>query len=115
MYFLTLFFQIGPEWLPSTILFLLKFFIRLSLKFLVHGMLQVTWLPATEGYPGTNFYVQYRRKGDETWETTMLEEYEDNTVVHGLEKAVYEFRVIAVDGKHEQPSKVLEVDTGGLG
>lgn len=76
--------------------------------------IQVTWLPATEGYPGTNFYVQYRRKGDETWETTMLEEYEDNTVVHGLEKAVYEFRVIAVDGKHEQPSKVLEVDTGGL-
>ncbi|XP_077545441.1 neuroglian-like isoform X1 [Haemaphysalis longicornis] len=74
---------------------------------------QVTWLPAIKGHPGSHFYVQYRRKGDETWEASMEEEYEDKTIVHGLEKgALYEMRVVAVDGKHERPSVIKEVDTG---
>lgn len=74
--------------------------------------IQVTWLPSLKGHPGTKFYVQFRRKGDKTWEATMVEEDEDTIVVNGLEKAVYEFRVIAVDGKYEQPSAVEEVDIG---
>ncbi|KAH9364505.1 hypothetical protein HPB48_018695 [Haemaphysalis longicornis] len=75
--------------------------------------IQVTWLPALKGHPGSHFYVQYRRKGDRTWEATTSEEYEDTIIVHGLEKkTLYEFRVIAVDGKHEQPSVVEEVYTG---
>ncbi|KAH9364492.1 hypothetical protein HPB48_000484 [Haemaphysalis longicornis] len=77
---------------------------------------QVTWLPAIKGHPGSHFYVQYRRKGDETWETSMEEEYEDKTIVHGLEKgALYEMRVVAVDSKHERPSVIKEVDTGVTG
>ncbi|XP_077547620.1 neuroglian-like [Haemaphysalis longicornis] len=77
---------------------------------------QVTWLPAMKGYPGSHFYVQYRRKGGETWETSMSEEYEDKITIHGLEKgAVYEIRVVAVDGKHERSSMIKEVDTGVTG
>nr|XP_037271321.1 neuroglian-like [Rhipicephalus microplus] len=80
-----------------------------------HAAVQVTWLPAMAGHPGSHFYVQYRRKGDETWETTMVEKNEDNILVKGLETgALYEMRVIAVDGKHQRPSRTEEVETGGL-
>ncbi|EEC12870.1 neuronal cell adhesion molecule, putative [Ixodes scapularis] len=80
-----------------------------------HAAVQVTWLPAVTGHPGSHFYVQYRRKGDETWETTMMEKNEDTILVKGLETgAIYEMRVIAVDGKHQKPSRIEEVETGGL-
>lgn len=29
-----------------------------------HAAVQVTWLPAVTGHPGSHFYVQYRRKGE---------------------------------------------------
>ncbi|KAH9364509.1 hypothetical protein HPB48_021974 [Haemaphysalis longicornis] len=80
--------------------------------------IQVTWLPAIKGHPGSAFYVQYRLKGDKTWHTTTVEEYEDRKLVYGLEKdALYEIRVVAIDGEHAQPSLIKMVDIGvtGLG
>ncbi|XP_077544625.1 neuroglian-like [Haemaphysalis longicornis] len=75
--------------------------------------IQVTWLPAIKGHPGSEFYVQYRLKGDKTWHTTTVEEYEDRKLVYGLEKdALYEIRVVAIDGEHAQPSLIKMVDIG---
>lgn len=80
-----------------------------------HAAVQVTWLPAVTGHPGSHFFVQYRRKGDELWENTMMEKNEDTILVKGLETgAIYEMRVVAVDGKHQKPSRIEEVETGGL-
>ncbi|XP_067118775.1 LOW QUALITY PROTEIN: neuroglian-like [Centruroides vittatus] len=75
----------------------------------------VTWMPAVEGRPGSHFYVQYRRKGENQWESTPPEEIKDTTVVRGLELGtLYEMRVVSVDGTYHVPSKIEEIDTGDL-
>ncbi|XP_013792636.2 neuroglian-like [Limulus polyphemus] len=77
---------------------------------------EVTWVPAVEGHPGSHFYVQYKRKGENQWESTVMEETQDTLAVKGLERStLYEMRVVAVDGRFQTPSKVEEIETGGLG
>ncbi|XP_049512867.1 neuroglian isoform X2 [Dermacentor silvarum] len=77
---------------------------------------RVTWLPAVTGHPGSDFYVQYRRKGDETWENTTVAEHDNSIVVMGLDKhAFYEVRIVVVDGKYQKQSPIEEVLTGTLG
>ena len=78
---------------------------------------RVIWLPHIESdRPGSHFYVQYRRKGETQFESTPMEEENDFILVRGLEpSAIYEFRVVAVDGKHQTPSRLLEVNAGSLG
>lgn len=76
---------------------------------------EVTWVPAVEGHPGSHFYVQYKRKGENQWESTVMEETQDTLAVKGLERStLYEMRVVAVDGRFQTPSKVEEIETGGL-
>lgn len=54
--------------------------------------------------------------GETQFESTPIEEENDYVLVRGLEpSAVYEFRVVAVDGKHQTPSKLQNVDTRDLG
>ncbi|KAL1420681.1 hypothetical protein MTO96_004425 [Rhipicephalus appendiculatus] len=78
--------------------------------------IQVTWLPATTKHLGRDFYVQYRRKGENTWENTEVEEYEDSILLRGLDKnAFYEVRIVVVDGKYQKYSQIEEVWTGTLG
>ncbi|KAG8193026.1 hypothetical protein JTE90_028143 [Oedothorax gibbosus] len=75
----------------------------------------VTWVPAVDGHPGSYFYVQFRRKGENQWDRTAVEENEDSVVVKGLDfGTLYEMRVVAVDGSFETPSRIEDIDTGGL-
>ncbi|XP_075525706.1 neuroglian-like [Dermacentor variabilis] len=76
---------------------------------------RVTWLPPVTGHPGSDFYVQYRRKGDQAWENTTVAEHEDSILVMGLDKhASYEVRIVVVDGKYQKHSQIEEVWTGTL-
>ncbi|RWS06138.1 neuronal cell adhesion molecule-like protein [Dinothrombium tinctorium] len=76
--------------------------------------IRIIWLPALEGRPGSHFYVQYRRKGEEHFESTPKEENEDFTIIEGLDiGTTYEVRVVAVDGRHQTPSKTIDVYVGG--
>lgn len=76
---------------------------------------RVTWLPAMTKHLGRDFYVQYRRKGEETWEYTDVEEYEDTILLEVLDKnAFYEVRIVVVDGKYRKYSQIEEVWTGTL-
>lgn len=75
----------------------------------------VTWVPAVEGHPGSYFYVQYRIKGEDHWNQTATEVNLDSVIVKGLEfGTLYEMRVVAVDGRFETPSRIVEIETGGL-
>ncbi|KAL3219631.1 hypothetical protein MRX96_030380 [Rhipicephalus microplus] len=77
--------------------------------------MQVTWLPAMTKHLGRDFYVQYRHKGENTWQNTEVEEYEDTIVLEGLDKnAFYEVRIVVVDGKYQKYSQIEEVWTGTL-
>ncbi|GFQ74968.1 neuroglian [Trichonephila clavata] len=77
--------------------------------------ISVTWVPAVDGHPGSYFYVQFRRKGEGHWDQTAFEENEDSVIVKGLDFAtLYEMRVVAVDGHYETPSRIEEIETGGL-
>lgn len=54
--------------------------------------------------------------GETTFESTPMEEENDFILVRGLEPAVvYDVRVVAVDGKHERPSRTEEISMGSLG
>ncbi|KAH8032601.1 hypothetical protein HPB51_026054 [Rhipicephalus microplus] len=76
----------------------------------------VTWLPAMTKHLGRDFYVQYRHKGENTWQNTEVEEYEDTIVLEGLDKNdFYEVRIVVVDGKYQKYSQIEEVWTGTLG
>ncbi|UYV67407.1 CHL1 [Cordylochernes scorpioides] len=76
---------------------------------------KVTWVPAVNGHPGSHFYVQYRRKGEDHWEPMKMEENQDSVIVSGLElNTLYEMRVVAVDGRFERPSRISEIETGNL-
>ena len=75
---------------------------------------KVTWYPNREK-PGSHFFVKYRKKGEETYLHTESEMNEDWLVVPGLEPGeVFEFVVVAVDGKNKVESEPQEVDTYGL-
>ncbi|RWS30544.1 neuronal cell adhesion molecule-like protein [Leptotrombidium deliense] len=76
--------------------------------------IRVTWLPALTGRPGSHFFVQFRRKGEEMFQSTPKEEKQDSIVVEGLDIGVtYDVRVVAVDGRYETPSKTVEIYIGG--
>ncbi|GIY13217.1 neuroglian [Caerostris extrusa] len=76
---------------------------------------RVTWVPAVDGHPGSHFFVQYRKKDENLWESTPPEENQDSILVTGLELgSLYEMKVVAVDGPFQTPSKVEEFETGGM-
>ncbi|KAK8765385.1 hypothetical protein V5799_031993 [Amblyomma americanum] len=80
-----------------------------------NASIKVTWVPPTSGYAGSDFYVQYRRKGEETWLRTGVETHGESVLLSGLEAgASYELRVVAVDGRFETASRTVEIQTGGL-
>lgn len=77
---------------------------------------KITWYPNSSKVPGSNFYVQYRLKGTNTFLSTPRDENQDSTVVYisGLDSdKTYEVRIVAVDGKYETPSELKEVSPGG--
>ena len=54
--------------------------------------------------------------GETQFESTPEEEDNDYILVRGLDpQAIYEFRVVAVDGKHATPSKLEEINTRNYG
>ncbi|XP_013792522.1 neuroglian-like [Limulus polyphemus] len=72
--------------------------------------IEVTWIPVVDGNPGSHFFVQYRHKGENQWESTGMEETQDVLVIRGLEQnRLYEIRVITVDGHLQTASNVEEV------
>ncbi|XP_076310112.1 neuroglian-like [Tachypleus tridentatus] len=76
-------------------------------------ILKVTWLPALDDHLGSHFFVQYRLKGDSAWTNTISELENDYTMITNLEmNAVYELRVVSVDGPYETPSLIAEVKIG---
>lgn len=78
--------------------------------------IEVTWIPVIDGNPGSHFFVQYRRKGENQWESTGVEETQDVLVVRGLERnRLYEIRVITVDGHFQTASDTEEVTIEDLG
>ena len=75
-----------------------------------HARIKVTWQPQIEGNPGSHFYVQYKKDNDPQYISSNEELNEDSIVIRGLDPDyVYDFRVVAVDGKHETASEVLQV------
>ncbi len=98
-----------------------------------HARIKVTWMPQIDGQPGSHFYVQYKlvyadklvlsrfaqfllcrcRKNMETQFLRSDDELnEDSIVIRGLEPDfTYDFRVVAVDGRHETPSETLPIYT----
>jgi len=74
--------------------------------------LQVTWLPNTQGRPGSHFFVQYRRHGEGSWLKSPPEYYDDSIILRGLDPGqVYEIRVVSVDDKYYTHSDTEEVET----
>ena len=47
--------------------------------------IKVTWLPNTQGRPGSHFFVQYRRHGESEFSETGQEFYKDSIVLRGLD------------------------------
>ncbi|XP_043247428.1 neuroglian-like [Amphibalanus amphitrite] len=74
--------------------------------------LKITWLPNTQGRPGSHFFVQYRRHGESDFQKTPPEYYNDSIVLRDLEPGmVYEIRTVSVDGVYYQASDIEEVET----
>jgi len=74
--------------------------------------IKVTWQPFVDGNPGSHFYVQYRKLKETTWVKTEDQLNENSIVVKGLEPGhTYQFRVVAVDGMYETPSRMQDVQT----
>ena len=74
--------------------------------------LKITWLPNTQGRPGSHFFVQYRRHGESRFQSTPSEYYQDSIVLRGLDPGmVYEIRTVSVDGEYYQHSDIEEVGT----
>ncbi|TRY75568.1 hypothetical protein TCAL_04520 [Tigriopus californicus] len=74
--------------------------------------IKVTWMPHIEGNPGSHFYVQYKKDMETQFLSSNEELNEDSIVVRGLDPdETYDFRVVAVDGKHQTPSRILPVYT----
>ncbi|XP_017465423.1 PREDICTED: neuroglian-like [Rhagoletis zephyria] len=77
---------------------------------------KITWYPNSSKVPGSNFYVQYRLKGTNTFFSTPRDENQESTIVYisGLDsEKTYEFRIVAVDGKYETPSELKEITPSG--
>ena len=76
--------------------------------------LKITWLPNTQGRPGSHFFVQYRRHGESDFQKTPPEYYNDSIVLRDLEPGmVYEIRTVSVDGVYYQASDIEEVGAAG--
>jgi len=74
--------------------------------------IKVTWQPFVDGNPGSHFYVQYRKLKETTWLKTEDQLNENSIVVKGLEPGhTYQFRVVAVDGMYQTPSRIQDVHT----
>jgi len=74
--------------------------------------IKVTWQPFVDGNPGSHFYVQYRKQKEPLWIKTEDQLNENSIVVKGLDPGhVYEFRVVAVDGAFQTPSRIQDVHT----
>merc|ERR1719384_1371756 len=74
--------------------------------------IKVTWQPFVDGNPGSHFYVQYRKLKETTWIKTEDQLNENSIVVKGLEPGhTYQFRVVAVDGMYQTPSRIQDVHT----
>lgn len=75
--------------------------------------IKVTWLPNTQGRPGSQFFVQYRRYGESEFSETAQEYYKDSIVLRGLDPGtVYEIRTVSVDGEYYKHSDIEEVRLG---
>lgn len=80
------------------------------------GKAKVTWHPNFSGTPGSHFYVQYRRIGEQAFLRTPDQTAEDHVEVGGLDSnKEYEFRVVSVDGNFETPSRSKHFYTSGGG
>jgi len=74
--------------------------------------IKVTWQPFVDGNPGSHFYVQYRKEKETQWIKTEDQLNENSIVVRGLEPGLtYQFRVVAVDGQFQTPSRIQDVMT----
>jgi len=74
--------------------------------------IKVTWQPYVDGNPGSHFYVQYKKERETQWVKTEDQLNENSIVVKGLDPGqVYSFRVVAVDGEYQTPSRVQSVNT----
>lgn len=81
-----------------------------------YGKAKVVWHPIYSGSPGSHFFVQYRKKGEPSFQKTDEQINEDHIEVGGLEPDhEYEFRVVSVDGQHETPSEIKSFDSSGGG
>lgn len=80
-------------------------------------VVRVTWLPNIEsGRPGSDFFVQYRKKGEQNFQSTPVSDSLDPIPIEGLELGeTYEFRVVSQDGEHTSASEMEEVTTSGIG
>ncbi|RWS15378.1 neuronal cell adhesion molecule-like protein [Dinothrombium tinctorium] len=77
------------------------------------SQMRVKWLPALDGKPGSSFYVQYKKKGDEQFKSTPKNEESDVITIYDLERgATYDVIVVAVDETFETKSKPQEVTMG---
>jgi neuronal cell adhesion molecule len=73
-------------------------------------------VPNFSGNPGSHFYVEYREKGQPSFQRMDAPINEDNVEISGLEpNQQYQFRVVSVDGTHETPSPVQDFDTSDSG
>lgn len=80
------------------------------------GKAKVVWQPNYSGVPGSHFYVEHRKKGKSTYESSKAQISDDTIEVGGLDPdEEYEFRVVSVDGNFETPSAVQRFDTTGGG
>merc|ERR1719251_705938 len=74
--------------------------------------IKVTWQPYVDGNPGSHFYVQYKKERETQWVKTEDQLNENSIVVKGLDPGqVYSFRVVAVDGAFQTPSRIQDVHT----
>ncbi len=72
--------------------------------------IKVIWHPNLDGRPGSHFYVQFRRKGENIYERS-IDEFDENFVyLRGLDpNQLYQVRVVAVDGEYSTESAAEEV------
>ena len=66
--------------------------------------------------PGSEFYVRYRKKGEENFLSSTKKDSLDPVPIEGLEPGLtYEFKVVSQDGQLTAESDVEEVTMSGIG
>ncbi|KAK4296763.1 hypothetical protein Pmani_030767 [Petrolisthes manimaculis] len=78
--------------------------------------IKITWVPDTEGNPGSHFFVKYKLYGASMFDETKPELYRDFIVLKGLKtESTYQVAVVAVDGEFTTESDLEEIDTHATG